>query len=145
MILDHNEPVDRDHTSNVRSAFPPGNAASDPTTAGTPATLSMFSRASFTMSSHAPMVSIVTIAILFALWWLASHLRWLPPLFLPTPETIFTRLYESATGRLTDAPLVIGIVSFTKPHPKVPPWEQELSAGEFITCTEFAFSALNEM
>jgi len=31
--------------------------------------------------------------------------------------------------RLTDAPLVIGIVSFTKPHPKVPSWEQELSAG----------------
>ncbi len=31
--------------------------------------------------------------------------------------------------RLTDAPLVIGVVSITKPHPKVPPWEQELSAG----------------
>ena len=31
--------------------------------------------------------------------------------------------------RLTDAPLVIGVVSFTKPHPKVPPWEQEMSAG----------------
>jgi nitroreductase len=31
--------------------------------------------------------------------------------------------------RLTDAPLVIGIVSLTKQHPKVPPWEQELSAG----------------
>ena len=31
--------------------------------------------------------------------------------------------------RLTDAPLVIGVVSYTKPHPKVPPWEQELSAG----------------
>ena len=31
--------------------------------------------------------------------------------------------------RLTDAPLVIGVVSFTKPHPKVPAWEQELSAG----------------
>jgi nitroreductase len=31
--------------------------------------------------------------------------------------------------RLTDAPLVIGVVSFSKPHPKVPPWEQELSAG----------------
>ena len=28
-----------------------------------------------------------------------------------------------------DAPLVIGIVSFTRPHPKVPAWEQELSAG----------------
>lgn len=36
---------------------------------------------------------------------------------------------EIEKKRLTDAPLVIGIVSFTKPHPKVPPWEQELSAG----------------
>src|SRR6202451_2325525 len=26
-------------------------------------------------------------------------------------------------------PLVIGVVSLTKPHPKVPPWEQEMSAG----------------
>ncbi len=33
------------------------------------------------------------------------------------------------TRRLTDSPLVIGVVSFTRPHPKVPPWEQELSAG----------------
>jgi len=31
--------------------------------------------------------------------------------------------------RLLDAPLVIAVVSFTKPHPKVPPWEQQLSAG----------------
>jgi nitroreductase len=36
---------------------------------------------------------------------------------------------EVEKKRLTDAPLVIGVVSFTKPHPKVPPWEQELSAG----------------
>ena len=36
---------------------------------------------------------------------------------------------EVEKRRLTDAPLVIGIVSFTRPHPKVPPWEQELSAG----------------
>ncbi len=36
---------------------------------------------------------------------------------------------EVERKRLTDAPLVIGIVSFTKPHPKVPAWEQELSAG----------------
>jgi nitroreductase len=36
---------------------------------------------------------------------------------------------EVETRRLTDAPLVIAVVSFTKPHPKVPPWEQELSAG----------------
>jgi len=50
-------------------------------------------------------LSVVTMVALFALWWVASHLRWLPPLFLPTPETVFTRLYESAMGQLTDAPL----------------------------------------
>ena len=36
---------------------------------------------------------------------------------------------EIEKRRLTDAPLVIGVVSFTTPHPKVPAWEQELSAG----------------
>ncbi len=36
---------------------------------------------------------------------------------------------EVEKRRLTDAPLVIGVVSLTKPHPKVPRWEQELSAG----------------
>src|SRR5262245_15007513 len=51
------------------------------------------------------LISVVTMVVLFALWWLASHFRWLPPLFLPTPEIVFTRLYESAMGQLTDAPL----------------------------------------
>ncbi len=36
---------------------------------------------------------------------------------------------EIEKKRLTDAPLVIAVVSLTKPHPKVPPFEQELSAG----------------
>src|SRR5439155_14979239 len=50
---------------------------------------------------------------------------------------VFARKNPQATAadidvekhRLTDAPLVIGVVSFTRPHPKVPPWEQELSVG----------------
>lgn len=36
---------------------------------------------------------------------------------------------ETEKRALTDAPLVIGVVSSTKPHPKVPTWEQQLSAG----------------
>ena len=36
---------------------------------------------------------------------------------------------DAEKRRLMDAPLVIGVVSFTRPHPKVPPWEQQLSAG----------------
>jgi len=51
------------------------------------------------------MISTITIIALLVLWWLASHLHWVPPLFLPTPEVVAQRLYESATGRLSDAPL----------------------------------------
>lgn len=36
---------------------------------------------------------------------------------------------EIERKRLADAPLVIGLVSFTRPHPKVPAFEQDLSAG----------------
>src|SRR6201992_3509068 len=36
---------------------------------------------------------------------------------------------EMEKRRLMDAPLVIGVVSFTKPHPKVPAWAQEFAAG----------------
>ena len=34
-----------------------------------------------------------------------------------------------ATNAFAEAPLVIAVVSIVRPHPKVPPWEQELSAG----------------
>ena len=50
-------------------------------------------------------ISVVTMVSLFLLWWFASHLGWMPPLFLPTPETVLQRLWESARGDLTDAPL----------------------------------------
>jgi taurine transport system permease protein len=50
-------------------------------------------------------ISVVTMLSIFGLWWLASHLGWMPPLFLPTPETVLQRLWESARGNLTDAPL----------------------------------------
>jgi nitroreductase len=34
-----------------------------------------------------------------------------------------------AARAFLEAPLVIAVVSVVRPHPKVPPWEQELSAG----------------
>ncbi|WP_314961151.1 nitroreductase [Bradyrhizobium cosmicum] len=49
---------------------------------------------------------------------------------------------EIERKRLTDAPLVIGIVSFTKPHPKVPAFEQELSAGASVMNVVTAATAL---
>ena len=61
----------------------------------------------FTTPGEGPtsLISSVTIVAILVLWWLASHFRWVPPLFLPTPEVVAERLYESATGQLTDAPL----------------------------------------
>ncbi len=49
---------------------------------------------------------------------------------------------EVEKRRLTDAPLVIGVVSLTKPHKKVPPWEQELSAGASVMNIVTAATAL---
>ena len=41
-----------------------------------------------------------------------------------TPDQV-----EAEGKRFTHAPLVIAVVSKTASHPKVPPWEQQLSAG----------------
>jgi nitroreductase len=41
-----------------------------------------------------------------------------------TPDQV-----ETEKKRFTHAPLVIAVVSKTAHHPKVPPWEQQLSAG----------------
>ncbi|MGC1819040.1 MAG: ABC transporter permease subunit, partial [Casimicrobiaceae bacterium] len=63
----------------------------------------------FTTPGEGPstLISVVTVFGILALWWLASHRHWVPPLFLPTPETVIRVLYLSATGRLTDAPLAV--------------------------------------
>ena len=49
---------------------------------------------------------------------------------------------EIEKRRLMDAPLVIAVVKFTRPHPKVPAWEQELSAGASAMNIVTAASAL---
>lgn len=36
---------------------------------------------------------------------------------------------EIEKRQLMEAPLVVAVVSFNKPHPVIPPWEQQLSAG----------------
>jgi len=63
------------------------------------------SRFATTGEGSTTLISAITVVVILVFWWLASHLRWVPPLFLPTPEVVFERLYESAAGKLTDAPL----------------------------------------
>jgi nitroreductase len=49
---------------------------------------------------------------------------------------------DTENNRLAEAPLVIAVISSPKPHPKVPSWEQELSAGASAMNIVIAASAL---
>lgn len=42
--------------------------------------------------------SAVSIAVLFALWWVATHMGWIRDLFLPTPEKVFTSFVSAWRG-----------------------------------------------
>lgn len=45
-------------------------------------------------------LSALSVATLATLWWLATHLHWLPPLFLPTPEAVWTAFLDAWHGRI---------------------------------------------
>ncbi len=43
-------------------------------------------------------ISVVTVVLLLAFWWLATHLGWIRDLFLPTPEKIFSAFVSAMKG-----------------------------------------------
>src|SRR5258705_4824222 len=43
-------------------------------------------------------ISIVSIASLFALWWVATHFGWIRDIFLPTPEKVFSSFVDAWKG-----------------------------------------------
>jgi taurine transport system permease protein len=45
-------------------------------------------------------ISVITVCTLFALWWVATQFRWLPPLVLPSPEAVWTAFMASNRGEL---------------------------------------------
>ena len=45
-------------------------------------------------NGNSTMISIVTVLALFLLWWLATHLGLIKPLFLPAPEAILARFQK---------------------------------------------------
>ena len=45
-------------------------------------------------------LSVASVSALAALWWIATHLRWLPPLFLPTPEAVWSAFIDACHGRI---------------------------------------------
>ncbi|WP_258170470.1 ABC transporter permease subunit [Burkholderia cepacia] len=45
-------------------------------------------------------LSVATVAALAVLWWVATHRQWLPPLFLPAPEAVWTAFVDAWHGRI---------------------------------------------
>jgi hypothetical protein len=51
-------------------------------------------------------ISVLTVAVLFALWFVATNLGWIRPLFLPTPQSVFQQFHEYLLGLANDKPLL---------------------------------------
>ncbi|TKC89546.1 ABC transporter permease subunit [Trinickia terrae] len=45
-------------------------------------------------------LSAASVAFLIALWWLATHLHWIAPLFLPSPESVWSAFADAWRGRI---------------------------------------------
>ena len=50
-------------------------------------------------------ISLVTVAVLFGLWFVVTNMGWVKPLFLPSPQAVFQQFYEYLTGQANDKPL----------------------------------------
>jgi taurine transport system permease protein len=50
-------------------------------------------------------ISVITIAGLFALWWLVTEAGWVKPLFLPSPQAVWQQFVLYASGAANDQPL----------------------------------------
>ena len=51
------------------------------------------------------MISITTVVVLFALWFIATNAGWVKPLFLPSPQAVLRQFVEYLTGAANDKPL----------------------------------------
>ncbi len=50
-------------------------------------------------------ISVVTIVVLFALWWIVTEAGWVKPLFLPSPQSVWQQFVLYASGQANDQPL----------------------------------------
>ena len=52
------------------------------------------------------LISVATVAALLLLWFAATNLGWIKPLFLPSPQAVFRQFHEYLTGAANDKPLL---------------------------------------
>jgi taurine transport system permease protein len=51
------------------------------------------------------MISVVSILVLLALWFIVTNMGWVKPLFLPSPQAVYQQFHEYLTGQANDKPL----------------------------------------
>lgn len=59
------------------------------------------------------MLSAVTIAALIGVWWLATTLGWVKPLFVPSPQAIVVKFQDILANGFTGTPLIVHIAIST--------------------------------
>jgi taurine transport system permease protein len=50
-------------------------------------------------------ISVATVGLLFALWFVVTNAGWVKPLFLPSPQAVWLQFTEYLNGRANDKPL----------------------------------------
>ncbi|MBI3699160.1 MAG: ABC transporter permease subunit [Afipia sp.] len=55
-------------------------------------------------------INVVSVGVLLMLWWLATHLGWVKPLFLPKPEAIWSAFQQAMAGDLDGHTLVVHLM-----------------------------------
>ncbi len=80
------------------AATPP--AVAPAATAATPAVAPMRTIKGYSLPGEgsSTLISILSVASLLALWWVATHFGWIRDLFLPTPERIITSFGDAWRG-----------------------------------------------
>jgi len=73
-------------------------------TAGPPAALKT-SQFKVPGEGHSAGISVVSVVVLIALWFLITNMGWVKPLFLPSPQAVFKQFHEYLTGAANDKPL----------------------------------------
>ena len=60
------------------------------------------------------LISLVTIVVVIALWWLATNRGWVPPLFLPSPSAVLGAFVDAWHGRIQGGlPLIDHLIAST--------------------------------
>lgn len=55
-------------------------------------------------------INLISIGSLLLLWWVATHLGWIKPLFMPKPEAIWSAFMQAAAGDLDGHTLLVHLL-----------------------------------